>query len=85
MLAINLDDEAEKYLIEILARERMTSQQLVKKLLRDYLENPALSNQRILERRRSHSEHLLESEEYLADLERRKRIILNQMREKYKK
>ncbi|NEO86484.1 MAG: hypothetical protein F6J87_19820 [Spirulina sp. SIO3F2] len=37
MLAVNLDDEAEQYLIEILAQEQVPSQELVKKLLRDYL------------------------------------------------
>jgi hypothetical protein len=37
MLAVNLDDEAEEYLIEILAQEHISSQELVKKLLRDHL------------------------------------------------
>lgn len=31
MMIINLDDEAEKYLLEILSQEKMTSQELVKK------------------------------------------------------
>ncbi len=33
MLTFNLDDEAEKYLIEILSQEKTTSQELVKKTL----------------------------------------------------
>jgi hypothetical protein len=31
MLTLNLDDEAEKYLIEILSQEKINSQELVKK------------------------------------------------------
>jgi predicted transcriptional regulator len=37
MLTVNLDDEAEKYLLEILSQEKTTSQDLVKKLLRQHL------------------------------------------------
>jgi hypothetical protein len=36
MLTINLDHESEKYLIEILSQEKITSQELVKKLLRNH-------------------------------------------------
>lgn len=43
MLTINLDDEAEKYLVEILAQEQTNSQELVKKLLKNYLTKLKLS------------------------------------------
>ena len=60
MLTINLDDEAEKYLIEILSQEQTNSQELVKKLLRNHLIN--LKKTTVLERMGGVPEHLLELE-----------------------
>jgi hypothetical protein len=36
MLNVNLDDEAEKYLVEILAQEKTTSNELIKRLLHEH-------------------------------------------------
>ncbi|WP_413165577.1 hypothetical protein ACL6C3_04080 [Capilliphycus salinus ALCB114379] len=74
MLTVNLDDEAEKYLIEILSQEKITSQELVKKLLRNYsmsLKQP----QTILERMGGYPEELLESETDLSDRDIRQQKI----------
>jgi hypothetical protein len=38
MMSINLDYETEKYLVAILAKENTTSSELIKRLLREYLE-----------------------------------------------
>jgi hypothetical protein len=35
MLSVNLDDETEKYLIEILAQEQTTTSELIKRLIRE--------------------------------------------------
>ncbi|MDB9496824.1 hypothetical protein PN441_18065 [Spirulina major CS-329] len=61
MLAVNLDDEAEQYLIEILAQERVPSQELVKKLLRDYLATIRPS-QTVLDRMENYNAALFDGE-----------------------
>lgn len=38
MLNINLDDETEKYLVEILTQEKTTSSELIKRLLCEHLQ-----------------------------------------------
>ncbi|MBE9116232.1 hypothetical protein IQ249_10025 [Lusitaniella coriacea LEGE 07157] len=74
MLAVNLDDEAEKYLIEILSQEKMTSQELVKKLLRNHLRSLKPSPT-ILERMGGYPKELLEGEVDLSDRKTRKQKI----------
>lgn len=74
MLAVNLDDEAEKYLIEILSQEKMTSQELVKKLLRNHLIS-LRSSPTILERMGGYPKDLLEGEVDLSDRNTRKQRI----------
>ncbi|WP_156341561.1 ribbon-helix-helix protein, CopG family [Pseudanabaena sp. 'Roaring Creek'] len=39
MVSINLDDETERYLVAILAKENTTSSELIERLLREYLES----------------------------------------------
>ncbi|MCT7959396.1 hypothetical protein NG791_01650 [Laspinema sp. D1] len=74
MLTLNLDDEAEKYLIEILAQEKTTSQDLVKKLLRQHL--TGLKKQpTILERMGGYPSELLEGDPNLSDREVRQQKI----------
>ncbi len=83
MLAVNLDDEAEKYLIEILSRELITSQELVKELLRDRylrLQQP----QTILDRLGGISDDLLDGEADLSSREKRHQKISNYLQEKYR-
>lgn len=36
MLSINLDQESEKYLIDIVSKENTNTEELIKKLLRNY-------------------------------------------------
>jgi hypothetical protein len=74
MLTLNLDDEAEKYLIEILTQEKTTSQDLVKKLLRQHLTR-LKTLPTILERMGGYPSELLEGEFDLSDREVRKQKI----------
>jgi hypothetical protein len=74
MLTINLDDEAEKYLIEILSQEKINSQELVKKLLRNHLTDLKQPTS-ILERMGGYPEHLLEETADFSDRDMRKNII----------
>jgi hypothetical protein len=39
MISVNLDDEAERYLVAILSQENTTSSALIDRLLREYWEN----------------------------------------------
>ena len=39
MMSINLDNETERYLVEILVKENTTSSELIERLLREYLES----------------------------------------------
>lgn len=73
MLSINLDDEAERYLIEILKEEQITVSELLKQVLRDRL-NAHRSNQTVLERMGGIPENLL-SVGGLSDRDNRKAIV----------
>ncbi len=58
MLNVTLDEEAEKYLVEILSRQRTSSNELIKKLLRNHLQSfPAKKS--VLERMGGVPQHLL--------------------------
>jgi precorrin-6B methylase 1 len=83
MLIINLDDEAEKYLIEILSEEQTNSQELIKKLLRNHLSN--LKKKTVLERMGGYPEHLLEGTGNLSDRDTRKHTIAERIRQKQEK
>lgn len=74
MLAVNLDDEAEKYLIEILAQEKITSQELVKNLLRNHLRH-LKHPQTVLERMGGYPEDLLAGDPDLSDRDVRHKKI----------
>lgn len=73
MLSINLDDEAERYLVEILKEEKVTISELLKGLLRDRL-NTHRPQKTVLERIGGMPEHLL-SVEGLSDRDNRQAII----------
>ena len=81
MLTINLDDEAEKYLIEILSQKQTNSQELIKKLLRDHLIN--LKKTTVLERMGGYPE--LEGTGDLSDRDTRKKIIAERIQQKQAK
>ncbi|MFK0734323.1 MAG: hypothetical protein HEQ35_08530 [Gloeotrichia echinulata IR180] len=58
MLNVSLDEEAEKYLVEILSQERTSSNDLIKKLLRNHLQSFA-AKKSVLERMGGVPQHLL--------------------------
>jgi len=59
MLTIELDRETEAYLVEILGREKTTSDELIKRLVKDRWLS-LQPRQTIVERLGGHPEHLLE-------------------------
>ena len=59
MLNIELDKETEAYLVEILGREKTTSDELIKRLVKDRWLS-LQPRQTIVERLGGHPEHLLE-------------------------
>lgn len=81
MLTVNLDDEAEKYLIEILTQEQINSQELVKKLLRNHLTNLKQSTT-VLEKMGGYPEHLLEESPDFSERDIRKQLIAKKLQQK---
>lgn len=81
MLSINLDDEAERYLVEILREEKVTISELLKQLLRDRLSSHQ-PEQTVLERMGGVPEHLL-SVGGLSDRDNRKAIIAEHVRRRH--
>ena len=84
MLTVNLDHESEKYLIEILSEEKITSQELVKKLLRNHWITLKKSPT-ILEKMGGYPEHLLDEKEDLSDRDIRKQKIAKYLRQKHER
>jgi hypothetical protein len=82
MLTVNLDDEAEKYLIEILSQEKTTSQDLVKKLLRQHLISQK-KQPTILERMGGYPVELLEEEPDLSDRDVRQQKISEYLKNRH--
>lgn len=78
MLSINLDDEAERYLVESLKEEKITISELLKQVLRDRL-NTHHSNQTVLERMGGVPEDLLFIGG-LSDIDSRKAIVAKHIR-----
>ncbi|GAB4292050.1 MAG: hypothetical protein Fur0025_27510 [Oscillatoriaceae cyanobacterium] len=82
MLSIELDQETEAYLVEILGKEKTTSDELIKRLLKErWLSlQPRLT---IVERRGGHPEHLLEdAPPDLSERANRKKAIANYLQTK---
>ncbi|AFY33002.1 hypothetical protein [Calothrix sp. PCC 7507] len=74
MLSINLDKETEKYLVEILAQEKTTSIELIKRLLREHLAT-LQSRKTVLERMGGYPEYLLNGPSDLSDRDVRRKLI----------
>ncbi|OCR01635.1 hypothetical protein BCD67_19315 [Oscillatoriales cyanobacterium USR001] len=75
MLSIELDKETEAYLVEILGREKTTSDELIKRLVKDRWLS-LQPRQTIVERLGGHPEHLLEdAPPDLSDRANRKKAI----------
>ncbi|WP_292753339.1 hypothetical protein [Nostoc sp. NMS4] len=77
MVNITLDEEAEQYSVEILSQERTTSSELLKKLLRNYLQTHQ-PRQSVLERMGGVPKHLL-SVGNLSDRDTRREIIASRI------
>ena len=81
MLSVNLDDEAEGYLVAILSEEKVTAGDLVKQLLRDRLSRHQ-SEQSILEQMGGEPEHTL-AVGGLSDRDNRKAIIAEHIQNRH--
>lgn len=78
MVNITLDEEAEQYLVEILSQEKTTSSELLKKLLRNYLQTHQ-PRKSVLERMGGVPKNLL-SVGNLSDRDTRREIIASRIR-----
>ncbi len=82
MLNINLDDEAEKYLVEILAQEKITSNELIKRLLHEHWQN-LQPRKTVLERMGGYPKHLLEGPSDLSDRDARYKYFAEYFQKRY--
>ncbi len=83
MLSVNLDDETEKYLVEILAQDKTTSSELIKRLLREHWETLE-PRKTILERMGGyHPEHLLNGPSDLSDRDARYKYLAEYFRQRH--
>ena len=84
MITITLNDEAEKYLVEILAQEKTTSNELLQRLLHQHWQT--LHPQKtFLERRGGHPQHLLNGPSNLSDRDIRKQIIADHVKQRHER
>lgn len=81
MLNINLDDESERYLVEILRREKVTISDLIKQLLLNRL-NAIRPQKTVLERMGGMPQHLL-SVGGLSDRDKRREIIADRIQARH--
>ncbi|QNH57232.1 hypothetical protein [Limnospira indica] len=83
MLNIQLDPETEARLVEILAKEKTTSDELIKRLVKERWLS-LQPRQTIVERRGGHPEHLLEdAPPDLSERANRKKAIAHYLQKKY--
>lgn len=85
MLSINLDDETERYLVEILKAEKITVSELLKQVLRDRLSSHH-PKQSVLERMGGVPEEVLAASGLptdLSDRDTRKAIIAEHVQARY--
>ncbi|MBF2004357.1 hypothetical protein ACF3DV_22860 [Chlorogloeopsis fritschii PCC 9212] len=82
MLNLNLDDETEKYLVEILAQEKTTSGELVKRLLRQHWES-LQPRKTVLEKMGGYPEHLLNGPGNLSDRDARYKYLAEYFQKRY--
>ncbi|MGI8500730.1 MAG: hypothetical protein ACR2LR_06270 [Hassallia sp.] len=82
MLNVNLDDEAEKYLVEILAQEKTTSNELIKRLLHEHWQS-LQPRKTVLDRMGGYPEHLLEGPSDLSDRDARYKYLAEYFQKRY--
>lgn len=83
MLTITLTDEAEKYLVEILAQEKITSGELLQRMLHRHWQD-LQPRKTFLERRGGHPQHLLNGSGNLSDRDVRKKNIAEHIEQRHK-
>lgn len=85
MLNVNLDEETEKYLVEILAQEKTTSSELLKRLLREHWQT-LQPRKTFLERRGGHPQYLLhDSPGNLSDRDARRKYIAEYVQKRHER
>ena len=82
MLNVNLDDKAEKYLVEILAQEKTTSSELIKRLLHEHWQS-LQPRKTVLERMGGYPEHLLQGPSDLSDRDARYKYLAEYFQKRY--
>lgn len=83
MLSINLDQETESYLAEIIAKENITSEELLKQLIYQHWQT-LQPRQTLAERRGGHPKHLLQdASPDLSLRENRKAIVENHIKNRH--
>jgi len=83
MLNINLDDESERYLVEILQQEKTTVSELIKGLLRERL-SMQQPQKTVLERMGGVPGHLI-SDGNLSDRDSRRETVLDRIKASHQK
>lgn len=83
MLSIHLDEESEKYLLDILSEENTDSSLLVKRLLKAYWLTKKQPPQTVLERLGGYPQNFLEEDKDLSDRDTRKVVILEKLQHRY--
>lgn len=84
MLNISLNPEAEKYLAEILAKEKTNSSELIERLLREHWQT-LQPRKTFLERRGGHPKYLLNGPSDLSDRDTRKKIIAEYVQKRHER
>jgi hypothetical protein len=83
MLSINLDQQTESYLVEIIAKEKITSEELLKQLIYQHWQT-LQPRQTLAERRGGHPQYLLQdASPDLSLRENRKTMITNYIQDRH--
>lgn len=83
MLNISLDSESEQYLSDIISDEKISSDDLIKRLLKDYWLSRKSTQQTILERLGGYPQNVIVGAEDLSDRDTRKNTILEKLRHRH--
>ncbi|MBW4632199.1 MAG: hypothetical protein KME30_09935 [Iphinoe sp. HA4291-MV1] len=83
MINISLDDETEKYLVEILAQEKTTSSELMKRLIHEHWQK-LQPRKTVLERMGGEPQHLLDGPSNLSDRDARYKYLAEYFQKRYK-
>ncbi|MCY7321227.1 MAG: hypothetical protein LH660_05350 [Phormidesmis sp. CAN_BIN36] len=84
MLTITLTDEAEKYLVEILAQEKITSGELLQRMLHRHWQD-LQPRKTVLERMGDRPRHFLSGSSNLSDRDVRKKLIAEHVQKRHER